>query len=128
MSNLKRPPAVVKKSIDTIWTDNLIKIEGSKGVTSVIPNDNADIVSRLIKALKDRDSLPADLDNPETHTEVEAVNHFATTLYNLSCELTSAAEGMMVGAEVEKAYTDIMDEVEGSRDWHHETAHTQGDF
>ena len=128
MNACKRTYTPCKKSIDTQWIENLCKIEGPMGVTSVIPNDNKDIVSRLIKALADRGSLPQDMDNPEKEKEVEAVDRFADKLYELGCELTTVAEAMMIGAQVEKAYTDISDETEGTHDWYQETGHTQGDF
>ncbi len=60
-------------TIDTEWMNNLNKIEGPKGLQSAIPNDNKDILSRLIKAVNNREGLPDDLDNPKTADEVEAV-------------------------------------------------------
>jgi len=128
MNALNKGQREVKKSLDTTWMDNLEKLEGPRGLQSTIPNDNKDLFSRLIKALADRDALPRDLDNPETTTEVEAVDEFATTLYELFCEGAEKSEAMMVGAQVEKAYEDIMDESGNTRDMYAETGHTRADF
>ena len=128
MNELKSKPREVKKSIDTLWEENLKKLEGPRGLQSTIPNDNKDVVSRLIKALADRGKLPCDFDNPETMTEVDAVDLYAAELYDIGCELTGLAESMMVGQQVEKAYNDIMDELGETRDMYEETGHSRGDF
>ncbi len=128
MNALNKGQREVRKSLDTAWMDNLGKLEGSMGLQSTIPNDNTDLLSKIVKALADRDKLPCDMDNPETMTEVEAVNEYAQTLYELFCDGASIAEEMMVGAQVEKAYENIMDELGETRDMYDETGHKRSDF
>lgn len=127
MNVMKRKPGALKENIDTLFWENLDKLEGKNGI-DILPNDKPDIISRLIKALKDRAGLPDDLNNPETMSEVEAVNEFATTIYELCCEGAETSEALMVGAQVAKAYEDIMDESGNTRDPYDETGHTRADF
>lgn len=128
MNALNKGQREAKKSLDTIWMENLEELEGPRGLQSTLPNDNKDLLSKLIKAMVDRDALPGDLDNPETMSEVEAVDRFANTLYELFCDGAEIAEAMMVGAQVEKAYEDIQDEKGNTRDMYAETGHTRADF
>lgn len=131
MNALNKGQREVKKSLDTTWMDNLERLEGRRGLQSTIPNDNKDLLSKLVKALADRDKLPCDLDNPETLDEVEAVNQYAQTLYELFCDGASIAEAMMVGAQVEKAYENIQDEKGETISDHDkmvDAGHSAGDF
>ena len=107
MNEIKSQPR--SKSIDTVWGENLKKLEGPLGI-QILVNDNPALFSRLIKALKDRESLPCDMDNPESMTQVEAVNDWASAGYDIACEIAGVFEEMMVGDEVERAYENIMEE------------------
>lgn len=109
MNVMKKKPGTLRENIDTLFWGNLGKLEGKNGI-DILPNDNPDIISRLIKALKDRDGLPEDLNNPETEVRAEAVNQYALDIYYLFCEGAEIAESMMVGAQVEKTCEDAMDE------------------
>ena len=114
-------------NIDTEWHKNLEKLEGEFGVL-ILANDKKDIVSRIIKALKNKEGLSMDLNNPTSLEEAETVDSYATKLYELFCEGAEIAEAMMVGKQVEKAYTDIQDEKGNTRDMYKETGHSRGDF
>ena len=115
------------ENIDSKWNENLEKIQSKKGIL-ILVNDNKDIISQLIKALYDVEGLPEDLNNPESSEDAEAVNSYATRLYDLFCEGTQIAESLMVGEAVEKAYNDIQDENDNTRNIFHETGHYPGDF
>lgn len=130
MNALKKKPIALKGNIDTIFWESLNKLEGENGI-DILPNDKPDIISRLIKTLKDRDGLPDDLNNPKTMDEAEAVNEFATTLYELFSKGMEKSEAMMVGKEVERAYENIMDESgEAMSDYDKmvDAGHSAGDF
>jgi len=130
MNALNKGRREVKKSIDAVWADNLNKLEGPLG-TDILVNDKPDIISRLIKAVKDRDKLPRDLGNPETMGEVEAVNDYAQPIYDLGCELTEVGESMMVGDKVQIEYESIMDEMGETMSDHDkmvEAGHSNRDF
>ncbi len=113
--------------IDSIWNENFEKLQGSSGI-DVLVNDNDDVLSRIVRAVKDVQGLPADLNNPESIEEAEAVNTYATMLHHLFCEGAEIAEAMMLGVQVEKAYNDIQDETGNTRDLMHEAGHSDGDF
>jgi len=115
------------KNIDTEWHENLNKLQGISGIR-VLVNDREDILSRIIKALAHTDCLPDDLNNPQSTAEVWAVDHYATTLYELFCNGAEIAEKMMVAHAVEKAYEDIQDENGNTRNMMAEAGHTEGDF
>ena len=127
MNALNKGQREVKKSLDTEWHENLEKLEGPLG-TQILVNDNPDLISRLIKTVKDKDKLPYDMGNPETMTQVEAVNEYANNLYDLFCEGSGIAEEMMVGAEVKKRYENIELENFNTQDMYQETGHTRADF
>jgi len=115
------------ENIDTTWNENLEKLHGGKGI-HILVNDKKDIISKLIKALAHTDCLPDDLNNPQSIAEVWAVDHYATTLYELFCDGAEIAERMMVADAVEKEYEDIQDEIGNTRNMMAETGHTDGDF
>jgi len=127
MNEIKAPPPRTKESLDAAWIKNLNKLEGPLG-TDILVNDSSDIISRLIKAVKDRGSLPCDMDNPETMTEVEEVNEYAQRLYDLCCEGAAIAEDMMVGEQVEREFNNIMDGLGETRNMYDETGHKRSDF
>jgi len=115
---------------DGEWNENLNKLEGQLGI-DIAPNDRKDVISRIIKAVKDRDKLPADMDYPESHGEVEEVNNYADRLYDLGCELASVAEEMMIGKDVERKYHDIMEdagECMDNDDRMRDAGHLRSDF
>lgn len=97
MNVMKKKPSTLKENIDTLFWKNLGKLEGPHGVQGLV-NDNPDLMSRLHKAMKDKDGLPDDLNNPENEAQAEAVEEYARTLYNLFCVGASIAETMMIGA------------------------------
>jgi len=117
----------MKENIDTIFWENMGKLEGKNGI-DILPNDKPDVISRLIKAIKDKDRLPDDLGDPEYEDQSEGVNEFATTIYELFCEGASIAAEMMVGKDVERAYENIMDGSGNTRDPYDETGHSRADF
>lgn len=93
------------------WDKNLTEIEGKYGARAPQHCDGKSILARITQVLKDDlYSLPADLDNPETQEEVDAVNKFAGDLYDLFCEGAEKSENMMVGDQVQKKYEDMLDE------------------
>ncbi len=118
---------MTQPNVDQKWNEDLEKLQGEKGI-QILSNDNKDVVSRLLKALKNVDGLPDHLDYPVTEEEAEAVAEFASKLYNLFCEGAEIAEAMMVGDEVEKAYNDSQDEIGNTRDMYFETAHKRSHF
>lgn len=117
----------IRITIDSGWNENLKKLQGVSGI-DILVNDNEDIVSKIIKALKDMKCIPSDLDNPESEDEAWAVDYYARSLYDLFCEGAEIAEAMMVGADVEKTYNDIQDEKGNTRDMYEETGHKRSDF
>lgn len=133
MNRVKEKPALQVRrteNIDTIFLDNIKKLEGPYGVFG-LENDNLDLMSRLHKAIKDKGALPEDLNNPETDTEVEAVNEYATALYELFCDGAEIAENLMVGDAVQREFNNRMDEDgETMSDYDRmvDAGHSSGDF
>jgi hypothetical protein len=115
------------KNIDTIWNENLEKLQGEKGI-QILVNDRKDVMSRLIKAFANVDGLPDDLNAPESYDNESAVDNYATALYDLFCEGAEFAEQMMVGRAVKRIYEAIQDEKGSARCPYKETGHTRGDF
>lgn len=115
------------RNVDQKWNEDLEKLQGEDGI-DILSNDKKDVVSKLLKALKNIEGLPDHLDYPVTEEEVEAVAEFASKLYNLFCEGAEIAEAMMVGDEVEKAYNDIQDEEDGPLDPYEEFGVSRGGF
>ena len=100
---------MTEKNIDYIWNENLDRLRGKNGI-HILVNDNKDIISKLIKALANVEGLPDDLNNPESLDEAQAVNSYATKLYELFCKGAEIAESLMVGDQVERAYEAIQDD------------------
>jgi len=55
--------------------------------------------------------LPADLENPESQTEVESINVFSQHCYDKAAELANVFEDMAVGDKVQHQLDNIMDEL-----------------
>ena len=117
----------IRFTIDTEWNENLKRLQGKSGI-DILVNDREDILSKIIKALKNMKCLPSDLDNPNSEDEAWAVDYYARSLYDLFCEGAEIAEAMMVGADVEKSYNDIQDEKGNTRNMYEETGHKRSDF
>jgi len=58
----------------------------------------------LLKTLLKEKDLPDSLNDPQHRKDSINVAHFASKLYDISCELSALSEEMMVGDEVEKRW------------------------
>ncbi len=101
-------------SLDNLWSENKSRL------SLLIP--------KILTALQNVQDLPDNLDCPQTQNEVNSVNFYAHTLYNLFCDGMDASETMMLEPQVQKIYDDIQDEKGNTRDWYDETGHKRGDF
>lgn len=111
-----------KKNIDEAWEANRTKAQKILEAIKVALNSPANFTSI---------DLPSDLDNPETQTEVDSINVFASVCYDFSCDLSGVFEDMMVGDQVQKCLDDMQDEMgetESDDDRMREAGHTNGDF
>ncbi len=118
-ANYKREP---KKNIDEEWEANRTKAEKILEAIKYALTHPAEAA---------KSELPADLDNPESQTEVDAVNEFATHCYDKACELSAVFEEMMVGDWVQYELDSIMDELgetQSDDDRMREAGHTNADF
>jgi len=130
MNVMKKKPRVLRENIDTIFWKNLDKLEGPHGVQGLV-NDNPDLMSKIHKAIEDKEGLPEDLNNPETEAQAEAVDEYALELYYLFCEGAEIAEAMMVGAKVQREYEKAMEdrgETMSDYDKMIDAGHSSGDF
>ena len=97
------------ENIDSEWNENLDRLRGKSGI-HILVNDNKDIISKLINALADVEGLPADLNDPLSLEEAQAVNSYAAVLCHFFGEGLEIAEAMLVGEKVKQAYLGIQDE------------------
>lgn len=111
-----------KKNIDEEWEANRTKAQNILEAIKVALNSPATTVNM---------DLPGDLDNPESQTEVDAVNEFAQHGYDQACELANIFDNMGVGDQVQKCLDNIMDEMgetEGDQARMRECGMDNGDF
>lgn len=111
-----------RKNIDQEWEANRTKATKILDAIKYALTHPAEAAER---------ELPADLENPESQSEVDAVNEFATHCYDKACELSGVFEAMMVGDQVQAKLNDIQDEVgetQSDMDRLRDAGHSLGDF
>ena len=98
------------EKIDEKWCENLNLLEGPHGI-QILPNDNKDIISRILKALRDTEGLPSDMDKPENETQAEVINKYADNLFDLFCEGANIAKSLRIGDQVHKIYQQNLEKI-----------------
>ena len=104
------------ENIDTIFYENLEKLQkASDRVCSLLNNEV-------------HGEVPENLCSPDKQSEVTAVGWVANELYEAGCDISEAAENMMLEKECQSKYEEVRVERYGPRHTSHDTGHKRSDF